>query len=47
VVNGRYLTSPAQAGSQSVDQSNEGAIKAAVKVLDAPVAKSRAENAAK
>jgi thiol:disulfide interchange protein DsbA len=46
VVNGRYLTSPAQAGSQSVDQSNEGAMKAAVKVLDALVAKSRAENAA-
>jgi thiol:disulfide interchange protein DsbA len=46
VVNGRYLTSPAQAGSQSADQSNEGAMKATVRVLDALVAKSRAENAA-
>jgi thiol:disulfide interchange protein DsbA len=45
VVNGRYLTSPAQAASKSPDQSNDAAMKATVKVLDALVAKSRAENA--
>jgi thiol:disulfide interchange protein DsbA len=46
VVNGRYLTSPTHAASQSVDRSNGAAMKATVKVLDALVEKSRAENAA-
>lgn len=46
VVNGRYLTSPTHAGSRSVDQSTEAAMKATMLVLDALVAKSRAENAA-
>lgn len=46
VVNGRYLTSPAQASSKSADQSIEAANKAAIMVLDALVAKARAENAA-
>jgi thiol:disulfide interchange protein DsbA len=46
VVNGRYLTSPTHAGSRSVDQSTEAAMKATILVLDALVAKSRAENAA-
>jgi thiol:disulfide interchange protein DsbA len=43
VVDGRYLTSPAQAASQSPDQSLDAAAKATVKVLDALVAKARAE----
>ena len=46
VVNGRYLTSPALAASRSAEQSPEAANKAAIVVLDALVAKSRAENAA-
>lgn len=46
VVNGRYLTSPAQASSKSADQSIEASNKAAIMVLDALVAKARAENAA-
>ncbi|MDB5907960.1 MAG: disulfide bond formation protein DsbA [Massilia sp.] len=46
VVNGRYLTSPTQASSQSADKSHEDAMKATTSVLDALVARSRAENAA-
>jgi thiol:disulfide interchange protein DsbA len=46
VVNGRYLTSPAQASSRSADQSQDAANKAAIVVLDALVTKSRAENTA-
>jgi thiol:disulfide interchange protein DsbA len=46
VVNGRYLTSPTHAVSKSADQSTGAAMKAAVSVLDALVARSRAENAA-
>jgi thiol:disulfide interchange protein DsbA len=46
VVNGRYLTSPTQASSKSADHSIEAANKAAIVVLDALVAKARAENAA-
>jgi thiol:disulfide interchange protein DsbA len=45
-VNGRYLTSPALASSRSVDQAPDAANKAVIVVLDALVAKSRAENAA-
>lgn len=47
VVNGRYMTSPAQAGSRSVDQTLEAANKAVITVLDVLVAKSQAENAAR
>lgn len=46
VVNGRYLTSPNHASSQSADQSNGAAMKATLQVLDVLVAKSRTENAA-
>jgi thiol:disulfide interchange protein DsbA len=46
VVNGRFVTSPAQAASRSADQSSDAANKAVLVVLDALVAKSRAENAA-
>lgn len=46
VVNGRYLTSPTYAGSRLVDKSNEAAMTGTMLVLDALVAKSRAENAA-
>jgi thiol:disulfide interchange protein DsbA len=45
VVNGRYLTSPTQAASRSADQSTNAAMKATIQVLDALVARSRAENA--
>ncbi|WLI88284.1 thiol:disulfide interchange protein DsbA/DsbL [Massilia sp. R2A-15] len=47
VVNGRYVTSPAQAGSRSVDQTVEAANKAVITVLDVLVAKAQAENAAR
>ncbi|MDQ2990176.1 MAG: thiol:disulfide interchange protein DsbA/DsbL [Pseudomonadota bacterium] len=46
VVNGRYVTSPAQAASRSAEQAPDAANKAVLVVLDALVAKSRAENAA-
>lgn len=46
VVNGRYLTSPTQAVSRSAEQSPDAANKAVLVVLDALVAKARAENAA-
>lgn len=46
VVNGRFVTSPAQAVSRSADQSSDAANKAALVVLDALVAKARSENAA-
>ncbi|MDB5936324.1 MAG: disulfide bond formation protein DsbA [Massilia sp.] len=46
VVNGRYLTSPTHASSQAPDKSPAGAMKATTLVLDALVAKARAENAA-
>lgn len=46
VVNGRYLTSPTLAASRAPDQSSAAAAKATMQVLDALVAKSRAENAA-
>ncbi len=46
VVNGRYLTSPTHAVSKSADQSTAAAMTATTTVLDALVAKSRAENAA-
>lgn len=47
VVNGRYITSPTQAGSRLVDHSVEAANTATIAVLDALVAKSQAENAGK
>lgn len=46
VVNGRYLTSPTHAASQVPERSNEAAMDVTIKVLDALVAKSRAENGA-
>jgi thiol:disulfide interchange protein DsbA len=46
VVNGRYLTSPTHAGSRSVDRSPEAAMKQTIEVLDALVAKARADSAA-
>ena len=46
VVNGRYLTSPSQAGSRAVDHSTAAAMTATIQVLDVLVAKARAENAA-
>ncbi|HEU4373578.1 MAG TPA: thiol:disulfide interchange protein DsbA/DsbL [Telluria sp.] len=45
VVNGRYLTSPVQVATRMTDQSPEAANKAMLVVLDALVAKARAENA--
>lgn len=47
VVNGRFVTSPAQAASRSADQSPAAANKAVLTVLDALLAKARAENAGK
>jgi thiol:disulfide interchange protein DsbA len=46
VVNGRFVTSPAQAASRSAEQSIDAANHAVITVLDVLVAKSRAENAA-
>ena len=46
VVNGRFVTSPAQAASRSVDQSPAAEKKAVLGVLDALVAEARAETAA-
>lgn len=46
VVNGRYVTSPAQAASRSAEQAPDAANKAVLTVLDVLVAKARAENAA-
>lgn len=46
VVNGRFVTSPTQAASRSAEQSPDAANKAVLVVLDALVAKARAENAA-
>jgi thiol:disulfide interchange protein DsbA len=46
VVNGRYLTSPAQAVSRSTERTPAAANTAVIEVLDALVAKARADNAA-
>jgi thiol:disulfide interchange protein DsbA len=46
VVNGRFVTSPAQAASRLADQSPAAANKAVLTVLDTLVAKARAENGA-